>query len=58
MVSDLFFYQLVLIALLWRCLMLHMLWPHKRASDCPMPSKPTLTPSTLQRTKTLCRPHS
>jgi hypothetical protein len=27
MVSDLFFYQLVLIALLWLCLMLHWAWP-------------------------------
>jgi hypothetical protein len=40
MVSDFFFYQLVLISLVWLCLMLPMLWPSKRASACPMPSKP------------------
>jgi len=37
MVSDLFFYQLVLIALVWLCLMLPWVWP----SDCAtVPSMP------------------
>jgi hypothetical protein len=31
MVSDLFFYELVLFGLLWLCIMLHYAWP----SDCP-----------------------
>ena len=37
MVSDLFFYQLVLIALVWLCVMLHVLWP----------SDPAMCPTTL-----------
>jgi len=42
MVSDLFFYQLMLIALLWLCVMLHWLWP----SD-PTLASPTILPATL-----------
>jgi len=34
MVSDLFFYPLVLIALVWLCLMLHWAWPRDPAA-CP-----------------------
>ena len=30
MVSHLFFYQLVLIALVWLCVMLHWAWPSDR----------------------------
>jgi hypothetical protein len=39
MVSDLFFYQLMLIALLWLCVMLHWVWP----SD-PTLASPTILP--------------
>jgi hypothetical protein len=44
MVSELFFYQLVLIALFWLCLMLHCAWPSDRAtahstSSHPIPSR-------------------
>jgi IS1 family transposase len=40
MVSDLFFYQLMLVALVWLCLMLHWLWPSPPAT-CPPPPEPT-----------------
>jgi hypothetical protein len=40
MVSELFFYQLVLIALLWLCLMLHWAWPSD-AATCPTTPEPT-----------------
>ena len=40
MVSDLFFSQLMLIALVWLCLMLHGLWPSAPAT-CPPPPEPT-----------------
>ena len=40
MVSDLFFYQLMLVALVWLCLMLHGLWPSAPAT-CPPPPEPT-----------------
>jgi hypothetical protein len=40
MVSDLFFYQLMLVALVWLCLMLHWLWPSAPAT-CPPPPEPT-----------------
>jgi len=44
MVSELFFYPLVLIALLWLCLMLHCAWPSDRTtahstSSHPIPSR-------------------
>jgi hypothetical protein len=44
MVSELFFYQLVLIAFLWLCLMLHRAWPSDRTtahstSSHPIPSR-------------------
>src|SRR5262245_55500698 len=40
MVSHLFFYQLVLVALVWLCVMLHWAWPSDPAT-CPPPSEPT-----------------
>jgi IS1 family transposase len=40
MVSDLFFYQLGLIALVWLCLMLHWLWPSAAADTCPLTPAP------------------
>ena len=40
MVSHLFFYQLVLVALVWLCLMLHWAWSSDSAA-CPMTLDPT-----------------
>ena len=40
MVPTLFFYQLVLVALVWLCVMLHWAWPSGPAT-CPPPSEPT-----------------
>jgi hypothetical protein len=40
MVSPLFFYQLVLVALVWLCLMLHWAWPSDSAA-CPTTLDPT-----------------
>jgi IS1 family transposase len=40
MVPGLFFYQLVLIALVWLCLMLHWMWP-SRPAPCPPTPEPT-----------------
>jgi IS1 family transposase len=40
MVSHLFFYQLMLIALVWLCVMLQWAWPSDPAT-CPPPSEPT-----------------
>ncbi len=47
MVSELFFYQLALIALLWLCWMLHWVWP----SDRPTVSSPRPQPTALRRTR-------
>ena len=41
MVSELFFYQLVLIVLLWLCCMLHWVWPSDGGATSPTPSQPT-----------------
>src|SRR3989442_2038424 len=40
MVSHLFFYQLVLVALVWLCVMLHWAWPSDPAA-CPTTLDPT-----------------
>ena len=40
MVSHLFFYQLVLIALVWLCVMLQGAWPSDLAT-CPPTPEPT-----------------
>jgi hypothetical protein len=40
MVPTLFFYQLVLVALVWLCVMLHWAWPSD-PTTCPPPSEPT-----------------
>jgi IS1 family transposase len=40
MVSHLFFYQLVLIALVWLCVILHWAWPSNPATVYPMPPEP------------------
>ena len=39
MVSDLFFYQLMLVALVWLCVMLHWAWPSDTAA-CPTALEP------------------
>ena len=41
MVSELFFYQLALIALVWLCCMLHWVWPSDGGDTSPTPSQPT-----------------
>jgi IS1 family transposase len=41
MVSPLFFYQLVLVALVWLCLMLQWAWPSDPATVCPTAPAPT-----------------
>src|SRR5712691_8866205 len=41
MVSDLFFYQLGLIVLVWLCLMLQWVWPSDSAAVCPTAPEPT-----------------
>jgi IS1 family transposase len=40
MVPDLFFYQLVLVALVWLCLMLQWAWPSDPAAVCPTTPEP------------------
>ena len=40
MVSHLFFYQLMLIALVWLCVMLQWVWPSDSATACPTPLAP------------------
>src|SRR5712671_3249704 len=41
MVSHLFFSQLVLVALVWLCVMLHWAWPSDPAATCPTTLEPT-----------------
>jgi IS1 family transposase len=41
MVSHLFFYQLVLVALVWLCVMLHWAWPSDPAAASPTTLEPT-----------------
>jgi len=40
MVSHLFFYQLVLVALVWLCLMLQWAWPSDPTAVCPTTPEP------------------
>src|SRR6266446_1823309 len=44
MVSPLFFYQLVLLGLLWLCVMLHYTWPNECAVGDQRPSQPLPPP--------------
>src|SRR5215831_9584374 len=44
MVSHLFFYQLVLLGLLWLCVMLHYAWPNECPGGDQRPSKPLPPP--------------
>src|SRR5712691_4552279 len=52
MVSHLFFYQLVLVALVWLCLMLHWAWPSDPAAVCPTAPEPTPPVPKRHRTPT------
>src|SRR5499427_6268910 len=52
MVSHLFFYQLVLVALLWLCVMLHWAWPSDSAAACPPPLEPIPLPPKRHRAPT------
>ena len=52
MVSHLFFYQLVLIALVWLCLMLQWAWPSDPAAACPTTLEPTPPPPKRHREPT------
>ena len=53
MVSHLFFYQLVLIALVWLCLMLQWTWPSDPAT-CPPTPEPSPPVPKRQRERTPC----
>jgi IS1 family transposase len=61
MVSPLFFYQLVLIALVWLCVMLQWAWPSGPAAACPPPELPPLLPKRKREPKPLAglttKPH-
>jgi hypothetical protein len=46
MVSELFFYRLVLISLLWLCFILPWVWPSDGDATSPTPSQP---PPSLRR---------
>src|SRR5712671_3445218 len=52
MVPDLFFYQLVLVALVWLCLMLQWAWPSDPAAACPTTPDPTPPPPKRHREPT------
>src|SRR5262249_4245793 len=49
MVSHLFFYQLVLLGLLWLCCLLHYAWPSGHAADLQRLPQPLLPPRQLPR---------
>src|SRR5262249_32150609 len=49
MVSELFFYQLALIALLWLCCMLHWVWPSERVIPGATLPPPPLRPCKRSR---------
>jgi IS1 family transposase len=48
MVSALFFYQLMLVALVWLCLMLQWAWPSAPAPGCPTTPEPPPPPPKRQ----------
>src|SRR5262249_51743875 len=51
MIPNLFFYQLVLVALVWLCLILQWVWPSDRVT-----AQPTPPPPTPPRRKRRCEP--
>src|SRR5215510_9072346 len=62
MVSNLFFYQVVLIALVWLFLILSWLWPSEPTAVPPSPSKPVTPPRQRSKkpqpfTGLTCKPH-
>src|SRR6266540_1525009 len=54
MVSALFFYQLVLVALVWLCVMLHWAWPSDPATVCPTTPETSGPRPKRQREPTPC----
>ena len=40
MIPDPLFYKLLLVALVWLCIMLHVVWPSERAAARPTPAEP------------------
>src|SRR5712692_659556 len=54
MVSPLFFYQLVLVAVVWLCLMLHWAWPSDPAAVCPTTPEPPSPLPKRHRAPTPC----
>jgi len=62
MVADLFFYELVLVGLLWLCLMLHYVWPSDHPAGERRPSKSATPPRKRSRNPKpfpglTCKPH-
>ena len=57
MVSDLFFYQLVLIALVWLCLMFHWIWPQPPLRACRHRSPHPHVPKRQRVPKPFAGPH-
>ena len=49
MMSDPLFYKLLLVALVWLCVMLHVVWPWERAAARPMPPQPVPPPRKRSR---------
>ena len=39
MIPHLFYYQLVVLGLLWLCVMLHAVWPSRGAGSQPRPAE-------------------
>jgi hypothetical protein len=56
MVSELFFSQLGLIALVWLCFLLHGVWPSAHAT-CPTTPVPLPPLPKRKREPPLCGPH-
>jgi IS1 family transposase len=62
MVSHLFFYQLMLIVLIWLCVMLQWVWPSDSVAACPTPlAPPPLRPKRTREPRPLAgltrKPH-
>jgi len=52
MVSPLFYYQLVLVALVWLFMMLHLAWSSQAATSHPKPAEPEpITPKPKRSTE-------
>jgi hypothetical protein len=56
MISDLLFYALLLVGLLWLCLMLHHMWPSERViPGSTRPPTSGATPPAFAGAQTVCR---